>query len=75
MIKENKLNVFDMIKFPDKEKRKEILKNAELQNIRYNIIDNKKIFPFIEPKYSSVVCFNNYISSCLVQYIELYGYY
>ena len=75
MIKENKLNVFDMIKFPDKEKRKEILKNAEIQNIRYSIVDDRKIFPLIEPKYSSLVCFNNYVSSCLVQYIELYGYY
>ncbi len=75
MIGKNKLNVFDMIKFPDEERRKEILKNAEIQNIRYNIVENREIFPFIEPKYSSLMCFNNYISSCLVQYIELYGYY
>ena len=75
MIKENKLNVFDMIKFPSREKREEILKNAEIQNIRYSIVDDRKIFPYIEPKYSSLVCFNNYISSCLIQYIELYGYY
>lgn len=75
MIKENKINVFDMIKFPKREERERILQNAEIQNIRFKIVDNKKIFPFIEPKYSSLVCFNNYISSCLIQYIELYGYY
>ena len=75
MIKENKTNVFDMIKFPNKEQREKILEKAEIQNIRFTIVDDKSIFPFIEPKYSSLICFNNYINSCLIQYIELYGYY
>lgn len=75
MIKENKNNVFDMIKFPTKEQREKILEKSEIQNIRFTIVDDKSIFPFIEPKYSSLICFNNYINSCLIQYIELYGYY
>ena len=32
MIKENKLNVFDMIKFPSREKREEILKYRQPQS-------------------------------------------
>lgn len=75
MIKENKLNIFNMIKFPDEHKREEILKNAEIKSIRYDIVEDKTLFPFIEPKYSSLICFNNYIRSCIIQYIELYGYY
>ena len=49
MIKENKTNVFDMIKFPNKEQREKILEKAEIQNIRFKIVDDKSIFPFIEP--------------------------
>lgn len=74
MIEEH-LNLFDMIRFPKVRERKRILKNSKITQIRFEIIEDRNIFPIINPKYSSLVSFNNYINSCIIQYIELYGYY
>ena len=73
MIEEH-LNLFDMIRFPKVRERKRILKNSKITQIRFEIIEDRNIFPIINPKYSSLVSFNNYINSCIIQYIELYGY-
>ena len=75
MIEKYKFNVFDMIVFPNKEKREKILENSKIQKIEFKIIDNQYYTFNYNSKKSSIIYFNNYIKSCLIQYIELYGYY